>query len=212
MAKASSSELIDKLGKAPPKVKAMVFAGAAVFLGVVYYFMSYSSMVDEEKSLKMAGAQLAKTNLDLNAQLKTYNLLVKQKKDTEKLIEDNKESFPASSELPSFFRHLQSQAIAANVRLVKWTRETESPVNSYVRVPVSVEVTGSFYELERYFKLLKETKRIITVENLFIGGLKREGEKDVLTARFRASTFRQSDAPAPTAAPGQPAPPPPAKK
>jgi hypothetical protein len=82
------------------------------------------------------------------------------------------------------------------------------PVETYFKVPVHLEIAGDFYQINNYFKLLSETARIITIENLFIGDPKRVGDRVQLTAKFTASTFRAAQA-APAQAPARPAPPPP---
>jgi Tfp pilus assembly protein PilO len=201
----TANDLVDRLAKAPPRVKAVVFVVTAAVLGGLYYYFFYSDLQDQEKSQQATTQQLTKEATDLAARQKQYREMVQERDATAAMIAKYKESFPAASELPSFFRHLQAQALAAGVTLVKWTREPEAPVESYVRVPVTVEVTGTFFQLEKYFKLLRDTPRIISVENLSIGNRTMDGDKEILTAHFRASTFRQADQPVPTTVPGAPA-------
>ena len=69
-------------------------------------------------------------------------------------------------------------------------------MENFVKVPVAMKITGTFYEINEYFKLLYETPRIITVEALDVSQPKLTGDQIMLTASFRASTFRQADEPA----------------
>ena len=109
-----------------------------------------------------------------------YRELLQQKKDVEERLQKNAIKLPESSELPAFFQHLETQAATANVRIVSRALDKEVPVENYVKVPVKLEVQGDFYQINNYFKLLSETTRIITIENLSIGApaTRRERPRD----------------------------------
>jgi type IV pilus assembly protein PilO len=192
---AQSSEIVDKLAKAPTRVKVALLAAVLGVLGGLYYYLFYSDLSAEEESLRASKARAVEEQRNLRKRLTRYQELLRQKHELEESLKKNAVKLPASSELPAFFQHLQIQAGTANTQLVNWTRDKELPIDTYVKVPVKMEVRGDFYQLIHYFKLLFETPRIITVEGLFIGDAKKEGDRRVLTARFTASTFRQSDRP-----------------
>lgn len=81
----------------------------------------------------------------------------------------------------------------------------QSGKGSFVRVPFEIEVRGTFHQLTRYFWLLHEhakTGRIITVENLSLESPKATADGMVVTAKFVAVGFRESDRPAGEAAGG----------
>ncbi|MBI4509728.1 MAG: type 4a pilus biogenesis protein PilO [Deltaproteobacteria bacterium] len=191
----SSAEVFEKLAKAPMGTKIAVFAGVIAVICGAYYFLFFSDLSAERDTIYAQRRKLADDEKKLIQRKKEYSDLVQTKLELEEGLKKNSVKLPASSELPAFFIHLQSQAVAANVKLVKWSREHEVPVETYVKVPVKMEVKGDFYQLNQYFKLLYETPRIITVENLSVGTPKVEGDTLVLTSIFTASTFRQADQP-----------------
>jgi type IV pilus assembly protein PilO len=207
-----SSELMEKFSKAPTGTKVGVFVGIAALLGFVYWYMFYGDLAEQLEAGKGEARKLAADEVKLKERQKQYRELLDKKKNIEDGLAKNQIALPASSELPSFFVSLQSQAIAASVQLVNWNRADEIPVETYVKVPVKMEVRGDFYQIVQYFKLLFETRRIITVENLIISDPVKDGDQLLLSARFTASTFRQADQPPaparPAAAPGKPATPP----
>jgi Tfp pilus assembly protein PilO len=195
MAKSSSSELIERFSRQPTSTKVATFVGIAAAMGLLYWYFFYADLQDQLKQQQATARKLAQEDERLKQRKQQYRELLDKKKTIEDALSSNQISLPASSELPSFFVSLQSQAIAANVQLVKWTRRDEKPVDNYVKVPVEMDVRGDFYQIMNYFKLLHETKRIITVEDLVIGDGKREGGRYLLSAHFVASTFRQPDLP-----------------
>ena len=188
---ASPRVVLDRFGRLPIAMKAAVLAGMLVLTGAGYYFVFFSSLNADKAVLARELVKLLKQESDLQQRKQQYQSLLKQKQELEEGLRSNAVKLPAASELPAFFLHLQAQALAANVNLVKWSRDVEMPIESYVKVPAKMEVSGDFYQITQYFKLLHETPRIITVENLNIQSAKN-ASYGLLYVTFTASTFRQA--------------------
>ncbi len=184
------------LSKKGPVVHVGLVVGAALFLGVLYWQFYYTGVTEELEQQKQHNAGLQQTNADLKKQKETWEELSLQKDRLDERSKKNQVSLPAAAELPAFFGHMQKQMAASGVQLRSWKRETEIPIENYVKVPVSIRLTGTFYQLNNYFYLLYQTDRIVTVENLSLTrGNSNTGEL-TLSASFTASTFRQADGPA----------------
>jgi Tfp pilus assembly protein PilO len=195
---ARSNQLVERLQRASMGVKLVVLLVAAAILGGLYYFLFYSDMEAERDRLVSVRKRQIEDEQRLVKRQADYRELLQQKKDVEERLQKNAIKLPESSELPAFFQHLETQAATANVRVVSRALEKELPIENYIKVPVKLEVQGDFYQINNYFKLLSETSRIITIENLAIGQPQRDPSGHVtLTARFMASTFRQADRPKP---------------
>lgn len=197
----ASSDWMNQLAKKSPAYKAGVLVAVLVVVGLLYWQFLYSPLKDEKSSAKSQYDRLKKKHDELKREEDQWEQLILDKDRLDKQLKQVKVSLPASSELPSFFRHLQKQAAAAGVTLKNWKRLKEEPVESYVKVPVSIEISGSFYEINHYFYLLHETERIITVENFSISEPSMRGDTVHLTSEFIASTFRQADKPPDTSFP-----------
>lgn len=191
----ASSEWINQLARKSPAYKAGILAAVLAVLGLLYYQFRYSPLKDEETSAQHQLESLQKTNKKLKKDKRKWEKLILAKDRLDEKLKKNKISLPASSELPAFFLHLQKQAAAAGVTLKNWKRLKEKPVENYVKVPVQIEVAGTFYQINHYFYLLHETERIITIEDFAITEPRMEGGELRLTAKFLANTFRQADRP-----------------
>jgi type IV pilus assembly protein PilO len=216
---AAQGSTIERLARASLQAKIGILAGVILVLGGLYYYFFYSDMVAEKDQLVVVRKRQIEDEQRLVKRQSAYRELLKQKADVEERLKRNAIKLPESSELPAFFQHLESQAATANVRILKRDTDKEVPVETYIKVPVRMEISGDFYQINDFFKLLAETTRIITVENLTIGDGKRDAGMLRLTARFTASTFRQAEkgaapargpANAPPKAPEAPPPAPPA--
>lgn len=203
-----ASESVERLAKLSTGAKAAILIVVLGVLGGLYYNFFYSDLIEEEDGLVAIKKRQIEDERRLLKRKAEYQELLRQKADVEDRLRRNAIKLPDSSELPAFFQHLETQAATANVRILIRNLEMEVPVETYFKVPVHMEVAGDFYQINNYFKLLSETARIITIENLFIGDPRRVGDRVYLTAKFTASTFRAAPAPQGAPPPPQPAPPP----
>jgi Tfp pilus assembly protein PilO len=188
-----ASESMEKLARLALPAKAAILVVTIGLLGLVYYQLAYSDLVDERDGLLAVRSRQVEDEKRLNRRKAEYQELLRQKADVDERLRRNSIKLPESSELPAFFQHLETQASTANVRIVTRVIDKEVPVETYMKVPVRMEIQGDFYQLNNYFKLLSQTERIITIENLFIGDPRRSAERVTLTGKFTASTFRQAD-------------------
>ncbi len=186
----AANDALADFAKKPIGFKIAVFLGVYAVLGFLYWQLYYSGMSDKVAELEVTGNRLQQEHQKLRTRETKYKKLVKQNEQLKEQLLKNRVSLPTSSELPSFYVHLQKQAAASGVTIVKWGRGREVPVSFYVKVPVGISVSGTYYQILQYFKLLSQTDRIITIENLKIGGAKIRNDETVLSASFQASTFR----------------------
>ncbi|HEU4728613.1 MAG TPA: type 4a pilus biogenesis protein PilO, partial [Kofleriaceae bacterium] len=147
------------------------------------------------------------------------------------LIEKNQTALPSEAELPAFFETLQHKIAESGVEMRKWSNRPEEAVESFMKVPVEVEISGTFMQIKRFFASLiqpdvrpsavperpseereraererAERERIVSIENLALTNPTVKNREIVLDARFTAVTFRQEDkqTPADRSAGGKP--------
>ncbi len=209
MAAKSSSDIAANLAKLPPAKKAAVLGGVLAVLGLLYWQFYYSGLEDTKKSEQSKKRRLLDEQAKLDKEMDELNKL-KQEHDRLKSELDNiKMALPSEAELASFIDHLQIKAGDAGVNFKSWSRGKEVPVDKYIKVPLNITVTGTFYQLMRFFYLLgpsanterrleeeggvstAQTGRIVNIENLNLGSASVKNDEILLTAKFTASTFRQ---------------------
>lgn len=209
----ANNDFLKELAKKPPKVKAAILAGIIIAFGAIYYQLFYSSLVEERDSLQSRKSSLTKKQTQLDKDLKEKRKLAEQNDELQRSIRDNQKALPSEAELPAFYDHLQRKAGDAGVNIRKWENLPEEPLDIYVRVPVKVVITGSFYSIKRYFSLLgprsqdstrdavvsdpqnpedpRIDERIVSIENLALSNSRLKDGSMALSATFTASTFRQ---------------------
>lgn len=216
----------------PPQRKVMVFVVIGLVLGGGYWRFVYRSLNEDLEAAQAEHDGKVQTNRRLADDIPKYQELRTQMTTLRELIEKNEAALPSEAELPAFIETLQHKVTESGVATRRWTYKNPELVETFVKVPFEVEVTGTFMQIKRFFASLvqKDVRlsanpeeragevhdRIVSIENLALTTPTALGGEIVLTARFTAITFRQEDRPAagkpggaPAPASGRPAPPPP---
>ena len=105
-------------------------------------------------------------------------------------------ALPKRAEIPTFLSSIQEQAELAGLEVLNLAIESESPAELYVRIPVRIEIRGTYHTITKFFKNVADLPRIVNVENLALSLEKaEEANSPRLRAKFYAVTFRYSDHP-----------------
>lgn len=202
------ADSLNQFARKSPSYKAGVIFLAVLGVGVVYYQLVYSGMVEERDALVSSKESLLREQSKLTKDLAENRRLAQQAEDLQRSVRDNQRALPTAAELPAFFDYLQRKAGDAGVNIRHWERIKEEQVDIYVKVPVKVEVNGTFNGIKKYFSLLGPRRgsgqgssaeqdgpneRIVSIENLELKDARVQDGDIVLSASFLAVTFRQPD-------------------
>lgn len=201
----------------PNDRKVLVFVVIGALLGLLYYQFAYKALTEDLEAAQGENQGKAQLNQKLANDIPEYEKLKERMKDLEERIARNQEALPTEAEVPAFFEMLERKIKQSGVEIAKWQKLPEAPINTFMKVPVEIELTGSFMQIKRFFASLvqkdispagvdapqdEERERIVSVENLQLVNPVVKNREIVLTAKFVAVTFRQEE---PKAAPGAPA-------
>ena len=200
----ASESPISQLAAQPLKNQVVILCFTMVVLFGLYHQLYYSSMQEELENAEAQYTRHEQQGSDLKKKEIEWKKMIQEKEALDVKLSTNQVSLPRTSDLPSFIGHLQRQAAVAGVTFRNWSRKDESAVQGYVKVPVAVEVYGSFHQLLKYYYLLGKTKRIITIEDFSFEPIRGTSDVGLLKANFRATTFRQADGAAPPASEAPP--------
>lgn len=201
----ANNDFLDNLARLSSGRKAMLLFVPMLLAGAAYWQACYVTEDDRRSSLESQRGSLLQEQSKLDQDLEQKKLLQQRKEELQQSIVANQRALPTAAELPAFFDFLQRRAGEAGVNIRKWEQQPSEKVDMYVRVPVKIDVAGSFLGLVKYFYLLgpvgtepgrdsgREARgggeRIVSVENLFLGEAKVEDGEVALVARFTAATF-----------------------
>ncbi len=205
----NTGELVERFSKAPTKSKVigLVFLGG--IFGAVFYFMFYSDVADKAVNLGKRIVTLQQEKASYEDKQRRYNSF---RAEVAKLLEEQKELLkvlPTDAEIPSFLQSLHAQAELAGLNILVFEQGAEQPQNFYATIPVKMELSGSYFQINKFFYSVGQLKRIVNIRDVVLSNPTNvEGEGSVmLKATFTASTFRFLAPPEPKGPPGAPPPP-----
>jgi type IV pilus assembly protein PilO len=204
-------QLFDRLAAVPLAAKLGALLGFVVLLTAGYWYFFYSDMQDELDSLQAQSEKLTKEKADYEKRKQEYLAF---RNEVNSLLEEQKELLrvlPKTDDIEQFIENVQAQIELAGLTKVASVRDPAQPVEMYVKIPIRMSLTGTYHQINHFFKNVGDLKRIVNIEDLTMtpaeGGGSNLGVSTQLNARFTATTFMFQDkgrGPAgPAKAPGQ---------
>ena len=188
------NDLLQKLLRLKTPVKIALTAGIIVGIVVVYYMLFYMDMQDQTKAGEVQQRALVAEKESYEKRKKEYlvfrNELTHLQQEQRELLK----ALPKRAEIPTFLSSIQEQAELAGLEVLNLAIEAESPAELYVRIPVRIEIRGTYHTITKFFKNVADLPRIVNVENLALSLEKAdESGSPRLHAKFYAVTFRYND-------------------
>ena len=188
------NDILQKLLRLKTPVKIAATAGVIVIIAVVYYMLFYMDLQDQIKGGEVQQRSLIAEKENYEKRKKEYlayrNELTQLQHEQRELLK----ALPKRAEIPTFLSSIQEQAELAGLEVLNLTIEAESPAELYVRIPVRIEIRGTYHTITKFFKNVADLPRIVNIENLALSLEKAdEAGSPRLRAKFYAVTFRYND-------------------
>lgn len=206
------ADFVADFGRLPASRKVLLFAVVGLLFGALYYRFAYQSLRDERDQARRVYEKTQQLHATGVANLKKYDELRPVMDKLRAQLARDQAALPTEAEVPAFFETLERKVKESGVEIAKWTKRAEEPIESFVKVPVEIEITGTFMQIKRFFASLvqrnlspndtDERERIVSIESLVISQPQVKNREIVLAAKLVAVTFRQEEQAA--AAPGKP--------
>lgn len=189
------ADILEQIQKTPRSQKILALVLLVGALGAVYYFLFWSDFEVQEKRLRIEYSRLSDELGQYEARKRDY---VRFKNEVAKLLEEQKELLrilPKKAEIPTFLDSIYNQAEPLGLEISLFARKDEKPEQLYVRIPVEIELGGSFHHIARFFNKVAGLPRIVNIENVSLFNPAFTDSGVVLRAKFNAVTFRFADKP-----------------
>ena len=185
------NDILQKLLRLKAPIKIAITAGLVLTIVGVYGGLFYLDIQDQIKGARTRQQQLRS---EKESYLKRQREYQAYRTELTQLQQEQREllkALPKKAEIPTFLSNIQEQAELAGLEIVSLTIDAENPLELYIRIPIRIEVRGTYHAVTKFFKNLSELPRIVNVENLALGIEKGEpGGSPRLRASFVAAAFR----------------------
>lgn len=200
-------KLIEQIAKAPIGLKVAVVAAAVVVLTALNYFVMAlpwgDSISEIESKIVRADAEQKRLAADLAYKTGIANDLNRFRHEREVLEQRLNEALaelPEDKKIEDILQAFQDRAQKSGLEIVSIEPKEQQPEGFYARVPISMQVSGTFHEVATFFDALGHMRRIVNVGNIALDSPKDTGGKVVLSGKFTATTFMFLDPKAAAAA------------
>jgi type IV pilus assembly protein PilO len=188
------NDFLQKLTRLKTPVKIAATAALVALILGIYGGLFYLDIQDQIKGAQSRQQQLKGEKDNYEKRKREYQAYRTELTQLQQEQRELLKALPKKAEIPTFLSNLQEQAELAGLEIISLTIEAENPMELYIRIPVRIEVRGSYHSITKFFKNLSELPRIVNVENLSLSVEKAElGISPRLRARFVAATFRYRD-------------------
>ncbi len=208
---------LNRIAQAPLAQKLALVGMLIALVGVGYYYVWYSDLLDEKARNEEVIKKLKKEEDEYRkrvAQYTAFRMEVNQLRDEQKEL---LRILPQRDDIEQFLEGVNAQVEAAGLSKVSSVRDEPRREEIYIRIPIKMSLVGTFHQIDKFFKNVGEMQRIVTVAELQLSPADNRSatQNGLLKADFVAQTFQLAEAPKQVApllpgAPGQPAAPAPA--
>ena len=187
------------------KVGAFVIAGA--LLGLLYWQFFYKSLATQVEEIDNEHQAKADDNKQKEADIPKFEELKTRMTKLRHTLEVQERALPTEAELPAFFETLNRKVLESGVEVKTSQRGAEEKVETFMKVPVTFEITGTFMQIKKFFASLLDKRkkpgaaestdsaddhdRIVSIENLKINDPQVINHDLVMRATFTATTYRE---------------------
>jgi type IV pilus assembly protein PilO len=188
------NDLLQKLLRLKTPIKIAITAGLVLAIVGIYAGMFYLDLQDQIKGARTRQQQLRTEKESYVKRQREYQAYRTELTQLQQEQRELLKALPKKAEIPTFLSNIQEQAELAGLEIISLTIEAENPQDLYIRIPVRIEVRGTYHATTKFFKNLSELPRIVNVENLSLAIERADpGASPRLRSRFVAATFRYRD-------------------
>jgi len=170
---------------------AIAVVPAVLFAGIFGYMAIYpkSGVINalkqdiskQESDIQQSQSMAAKLDV-----LKEENRKLKDR------LQELSKQLPEEKEISVLLTHISNLGIKSGLTILSWSPSRDRRLHSsgiVYEVPVSINLTGNYHSLGKFFSSLTGLDRIVNILNIGLSGPRVVGNEMVLSITFSAVTF-----------------------
>ncbi len=159
-----------------------------------YYFGVHMTMEEDIQNARRRHEVLQNDLTQAHERQQEYLKLREELAGRDALDKQNMRILPETAEIPAFLDDLNRLAELSGLRVGNVQPRPEAGEQFFVRVPVSLAVSGKYHQLAKFFYNISRLERAINMENISLTTPTKEGEDINLSVSVLATTFRRPNA------------------
>ena len=166
-----------------------VVIGAVIFIAItaIYYFVFFTAL-QTSLNQKQSSLNIIKTRYtSYLSEVRAYPALVKKQKKLDTEFLSLLTELPSKKNIPGLLMQVSNYAKALHLNFDMFKPGIVAPKSFYEEVPFSMNISGSFFNVYKFFYKLADMNRIVDVHNVSIAG--NSSKNHQIAVSFEGTTF-----------------------
>ena len=146
----------------------LILAGTLLLLGGAFFYLVYMPYSDEINQAEQEIAGLKQRIAVTKARIKNLAKFRDQYARVEKQFEEALKILPDKREIPSLLAGITQLGINSKLQFRLFSPGKEAPQDFYVKIPVSIEVGGTYRDVALFFDKVRRMDRIVNIVDISI--------------------------------------------
>lgn len=172
------------------KIKIAIVAVACIVPIALFYFLSYSptmkKIAAQQKQKSVLVAEIAKAKKAASELATTKKAIA----ETEALFKQTATLLPKTKEIPALLRNISDLGKGAGLDFISFKPGAEKPKDFYAEIPVDIVIKGPYHNVGYFLDQVSKLERIVSVNNISMGGASKAGREMILNSKCRLMTYR----------------------
>jgi type IV pilus assembly protein PilO len=183
------------LGSLPASVKAVLLCIMLVLIVAAGYWFIWSPSLDELNQATDKETTLRDQFIDKKKEAINLPAYRQQMLDIERTFGSLLRQLPNKSQMDGLLTDINQAGLEQGLEFELFKPGQEKTADFYAEMPISIKVTGNYYDLGAFAYSISKLSRIVTLNDLKIEPVNKDNNKDgQLSIEAVAKTFRYLDA------------------
>ncbi len=183
-------EFWEQWNKIPRAGKFLIVIGIWALAAIGYYFAYYEDQVREFEGLAEQFRQVRRTREKHQAIARNLPRWEAEIARLRGELAKAERLLPKKKEIPDLLKRIDDLSKRSGLKLNRFKPLREQNMGFYAKVPMSMEVSGTFYEIVVFFDKVSNLDRIVNIMKIRLERPTLKNQKLILSSRFQIVTYR----------------------
>lgn len=173
-----------------PKYKIILAVALLLLPVVIFYFTFFSPTNDKLANLERQKVSLEQKLKRVKERARNKARLRQELNETIAVFEETAKLLPKEQEIPQLLKDISALGRNAGLDFLAFKPGQDRPKDFYAEIPVNINVNGPYHNLGFFLDQVSKLDRIVTVDNIKMGGPNMEAGEMLLASSCSLLTYR----------------------
>lgn len=173
-----------------PKFKIILAVALLLVPVLIFYFAFFSPTNDKLANLENQKTSLEQKLKRVKKRARNKARLRQELNETIAVFEETAKLLPKEQEIPQLLKDISALGRNAGLDFLAFKPGQDRPKDFYAEIPVNINVNGPYHNLGLFLDQVSKLDRIVTVDNIKMGGPNMEAGEMLLASSCSLLTYR----------------------